>query len=103
LILVRERLVELAELLVGGGAVGKGTRPVRTEAQRLAAVAHGLLVVAAEIKGHTAVGPRLGIVGLEPDRLVVIGDSALHSALAGVDDATQFIGFGILRLELDRR
>src|SRR5262249_1870517 len=99
---VGERLVELAELLVGGAAIGPGARPVGIDAQRFVAIGHGLLVVAAEIVGRAAVGIGLGVVGLEPDRLVVVGDGAADAMCVAIDDAALLKGLGILRIERDR-
>ena len=44
----------------------------------------------------------MGILGVEPDRLVIIGERALEVALAGQGAAPPAIGLGIGGVDLDR-
>src|SRR5260370_33142888 len=45
---------------------------------------------------------RNGVIGIEPDRLVIVGDSAVDIALGLVRGGTVVEGKGVVRIEPDR-
>ena len=52
----------------------------------------GAVVLALFLIGHAAVIERLGVVGIDLDRLIVVPDGAVVLALAGVGVATVVVG-----------
>ena len=70
-------------------------------ASRYSAIGLGQLALA--VQGVAEVGVGLGVVGLQPDRLAVLGDGLGQLPLAAQGVAEVGVGLGVVGLQPDRR
>ena len=75
-----------------------GDSKVRIQPDRLVVIGKGVVRVTPIVEGDA---PAVGIVGIETDRIVKVGDGAVVLALAFVNSATIEVGYLQLRIEAD--
>src|SRR5260370_785527 len=79
-----------------------GPNIFRIEADGLAEIRQGAIVLALDLVPIAPVVVGESVLGIEPDRLVVIGDRAIEVALGFVGDGPVVVGVGVFGIKADR-
>ena len=92
----------IAEQGVGFAAIAEGPQVARVEADRLAVVGQGEVVVGLAEVGVAAIEQQDGVARRLPQGFVVVGDGPIVLVLLGVGQAAVGVGLDVARLQTQR-